>query len=102
MTKASMASTSVIQRCFQIVPSANHLTTRAATSTGLEKKNGGKSVTPPIGIVVSTCHASTVMTAMSNCNERSLTRDTIKLLSSCQVSVALRLGERGDDAGRAL
>ena len=44
MTKASIASISVIQRCFQIVPSTNHLTMRAATSTGVEKKNGGSSV----------------------------------------------------------
>ena len=43
MTKASIASTSVIHRCFQIVPSTNHLTTRAATSSGVEKKNGGNS-----------------------------------------------------------
>src|SRR5262249_57173980 len=49
MTKASTDSTSVIQRCFQIVPSANHLTMRDATSEGVEKKNGGSSVTPPIG-----------------------------------------------------
>ena len=88
MTKASIASISVIQRCFQIVPSANHLTTRAATSTGLEKKNGGSSVTPPIGTVVSTCHATTEMTAMRSCNERSLTRDTIKLLPSCLMPAA--------------
>ena len=38
MTKASRASTSVIQRCFQIVPSTNHLTIRRATSDGVEKK----------------------------------------------------------------
>src|SRR6187455_2749318 len=58
MTNASIASIRVTQRCFQIVPSTNHLTTRCATSTGLEKKNGGNSVTPPIGNVVNTCHAS--------------------------------------------
>jgi hypothetical protein len=45
MTNARIASTSVIQRCFQIVPSTNHFTTRAATSPGVEKKNGGSSVT---------------------------------------------------------
>ena len=95
MTKASIASISVIQRCFQIVPSANHLTTRAATSTGLEKKNGGNSVTPPIGTVVSRYHASTEMTAMRSCNERSLTRDTIKLLPSA----SSRLSEMPADHG---
>src|SRR5205085_4910539 len=45
ITNASMASTSVIHRCFQIVPSTNHLTMRAATSPGEEKKNGGSTVT---------------------------------------------------------
>jgi hypothetical protein len=44
ITKARRASTSVIQRCFQIVPSTNHLNTRDATSSGVEKKNGGNTV----------------------------------------------------------
>src|SRR5258708_4282870 len=44
ITKASIASTRVIQRCFQIEPSTNHFTTRAATSPGAEKKNGGSSL----------------------------------------------------------
>ena len=44
MTKASIASTSVIHRCFQIVPSTNQRTMREATSSGVEKKNGGSSV----------------------------------------------------------
>src|SRR2546425_13290838 len=63
ITKASTDSTSVIHRCFQIVPSTNHLTMRAATSDGVEKKNGGNSLMPPIGTVVSTCHSSTAATA---------------------------------------
>src|SRR5262245_33592772 len=46
MTKASTASTRVIQRCFQIVPSTNHLMIRCTTSIGVEKKNGGRSFVP--------------------------------------------------------
>jgi hypothetical protein len=46
ITNASIASTSVIHRCRQIVPSTNHLMTRDATSSGVEKKNGGSSRTP--------------------------------------------------------
>src|SRR3954466_8669041 len=85
MAKASIASTSVIQRCFQIVPSTNHLTMRCTTSIGVEKKNGGSSGDSPTGIVVSACHATTETTATSNCSERSLIFDTIKLLPSfCQ------------------
>ena len=38
ITKARIASTSVIHRCFQIVPSTNHLMTRAATSAGREEE----------------------------------------------------------------
>src|SRR4029453_15290271 len=76
MTKASTDSTSVIQRCFQIVPSTNHLTMRAATSVGVEKKNGGNSFTPPIGPVVSTCQSSTATTATRSWSARSLLRDT--------------------------
>src|SRR3982751_4129152 len=45
-TKASIASTNVIQRCRQIVPSTNQRTIRDATSYGVEKKNGGNSLTP--------------------------------------------------------
>src|SRR6185436_8481425 len=102
MTKASIASISVIQRCFQIVPSANHLTTRAATSTGFEKKNGGNKVTPPIGTVVRTYHATTEMTAMRTCNERSLILDMAQL-PPLQVSFRLeRVLEQPDDARRSL
>src|SRR5262249_8961844 len=50
---------------------------RAATSVGVEKKNGGNSFTPPIGTVVSTCQASTARTATSNCSAIRLKRDTL-------------------------
>src|SRR5262249_35254445 len=63
MTKASTDSTSVIHRCFQIVPSTNHFTMRAATSYGVEKKKGGRSFTPAIGTVVKNCQSSTTATA---------------------------------------
>src|SRR6267154_505312 len=102
MTKASIASINVIHRCFQIVPSANHLTTRAATSTGFEKKNGGNSVTPPIGTVVRTYHDTTEMTAMRTCNERSLILD---MDQAPLVAHSLRLErvlEQPDDARRSL
>ena len=65
----------MIQRCFQIVPSTNHLTMRPATSDGVEKKNGGNSLTPPIGTVVSTCQSSTARTATRSWRARSLVRD---------------------------
>ena len=51
-----------------MVPSANHFTTRAATSSGVEKKNGGSSGLPPTGIVVRTCHSAIETTATSTCN----------------------------------
>src|SRR6516165_6512449 len=75
MTKASTDSTSVIHRCRQIVPSANHLTMRNATSVGVEKKKGGNSLTPPIGMVENTCQRSTTTAATRNCMIRSLERD---------------------------
>ena len=37
------------------MPSTNHLTMRPTTSSGVEKKNGGRSLTPKIGTVVPTC-----------------------------------------------
>src|SRR4051794_20920459 len=99
MTKSTMASSSLTHRTFQIGPSAHHLMTPAAPSTGLEKKHDGSSVTPPIGTVVRTCHAPTENSATRSCNESSLPRDTINLLPSCQFPDArLRLGEGGDDA----
>src|SRR6185436_18914523 len=93
MTKASIASISVIQRCFQIVPSANHLTTRAATSTGFEKKNGGNKVTPPTGTVVKTYHAPSETTATRVCNRRSLIRDTDQAPPGCMRRVSERVLE---------
>src|SRR5437879_13381507 len=54
MTKASIASTSVIHRWRQIEPSTNHLNTRPATSPGVEEKHGGSRITPPIATVDST------------------------------------------------
>jgi hypothetical protein len=48
----------------------------------LEKKNGGNRMRPKIGIVVRTCHIASATTATSNCRERSLILDTLKLLSS--------------------
>src|SRR5262245_12935997 len=77
MTKASTDSTSVIHRCFQIVPSTNHLTMRAATSDGVEKKNGGSSFTPPMGTVVKSCQSSTAASATRSWSARSLARDTV-------------------------
>src|SRR6266702_7096939 len=77
MTKASTDSTSVLHRCFQIVPSTNHLTMRAATSAGVEKKNGGRSFTPPIGTVVKSCQSSTTASATRSWSARSLARDTV-------------------------
>src|SRR5262249_44678623 len=80
MTKASTDSTSVIHRCFQIVPSTNHLTMRAATSAGVEKKNGGGRVSPPPGPGVKSCQSNTVTSATRSWSARSLGRDTRKNL----------------------
>src|SRR6516165_1474119 len=109
MTKASTDSTSVIHRCFQIVPSTNHLTMRAATSVGVEKKNGGRSFTPPIGTVVRSCQSATVTTATSSWRVRRVRRDTVEIAlmaaeggHDSEIVKLLRLGERADDAGRAL
>src|SRR5260370_17572408 len=74
MTKASIASPSVIHRCFQIVPSTNHLYTRSATSPGVEKKNGGSRITPPSGTVDKTCHSASDTTATRIWSERSVSR----------------------------
>ena len=49
MTKARIDSSSVTHRCFQITPLANQSTICAATSTGLEKKNGGSTMWPNTG-----------------------------------------------------
>src|SRR5215475_1197482 len=107
ITKASIDSESVIQRCFQIMPSANSFTTRAATSYGVEKKNGGSTSVPKIGTVVNSCHRPIAMTATSACNRRRLRRFTIDLLPSRLSSRGCRPGservlEQADQAGRAL
>src|SRR5947209_3285287 len=68
-TNASTDSTSVIQRCRQIVPSANHLTTRENTSTGVEKKNGGSTF-----VAVSTCHSPIATIATRICSMSKLAR----------------------------
>src|SRR5476651_292340 len=49
IAKASIASISVTQRCFQITPETNQATTWFATSSGLEKKNGGSNILPNTG-----------------------------------------------------
>jgi hypothetical protein len=49
ITKARSASLNVTQRCFQITPLANQATICFATSTGLEKKNGGSRSLPKTG-----------------------------------------------------
>ncbi len=87
ITNASIASISVIHRCFQIVPSTNHFTMREATSSGVEKKNGGKRVTqffsapkydrPHTGYWVSTCHSAIDTTATRIWRVRSVTRDIV-------------------------
>src|SRR6476661_9528465 len=53
ITKARTDSHSVMKRCFQITPVANHFTTWLPTSIGLEKKNGGSRMRPNSGTVVS-------------------------------------------------
>src|ERR1700752_3763863 len=101
ITKASMDSASVIQRCFQIMPSANSFTTRAATSYGVEKKNGGSTSVPKIGTVVKTCQRPIETTATSACSTRSLTRGMIKLLGAARARRS-GLAEQADQARRAL
>src|SRR5215813_11750300 len=49
ITNARIDSISVTQRCFQITPLANQAKICFATSTGLEKKNGGRSNLPKMG-----------------------------------------------------
>src|SRR5262245_57107627 len=48
---------------------------RAATSEGVEKKNGGNNFTPAIGTVVNTCHSSTARPATSSCRTSRVRRD---------------------------
>src|SRR6478735_9483628 len=75
ITKASTDSSSVIIRCFQITPEVNHLTIWLATSTGLEKKNGGSRIFPNTGTVVRNCHSESATTATINCQNSSVRRD---------------------------
>src|SRR3954470_23808970 len=84
MKNASMASTSVIHRCFQIVPSTNHLNTRPATSPGVEKKNGGSRVAqsfssprydrPQIGYLENRCQNAMQTIATRICSASSVRR----------------------------
>src|SRR6478609_4374723 len=74
ITKASIDSDSVTQRCFQITPETNQATICCATSTGFEKKNGGRTTWPKIGQVVRTCQSTIATTATRICNKVSLTR----------------------------
>jgi hypothetical protein len=48
-TKARIDSSRVTHRCFQITPETNQSTIWLATSTGLEKKNGGSKIFPNTG-----------------------------------------------------
>src|SRR3954467_9135466 len=66
IVNARVDSKSVIQRCFQITPLANQATVWVPTASGLEKKNGGSSMRPKIGTVVSNCHSPRNTTATSN------------------------------------
>src|SRR5262249_5025568 len=100
-TKASIDSTSVTHRCFQTVPCANILTTRAPTSAGLEKKNGGSSTRPKISTVLKTCQTAMATTPTSPCKRRSLMRD-IDQAPPVVMRPSLRLGEASDQAGGAL
>src|SRR5688500_7967743 len=84
MTNASMASTSVIHRGRQIEPSTNQLMTRAMTSYGVEKKNGGSTSTPKIGTVVNTCQMVIAATATKSWRTNSFVRDGITRLPSAR------------------
>src|SRR3569833_3147351 len=75
ITKASTDSHSVMKRCFQITPVENHLTTWLATSTGVEKKNGGSRMRPNNGTVAKTSHIESTTTATINCQNNSGRRD---------------------------
>src|SRR4029078_1496895 len=78
ITKARIDSHSVIARCFQITPVANHLTIWLPTSTGLEKKNGGRIMRPNTGTVAKNCHSDSATTATINCQNNSVRRDIRK------------------------
>ena len=57
---------------------------RAATSVGVEKKNGGRSFTPPMGTAVKSCQMSTAASATRSWSARSLGRDTVGSTSDSQ------------------
>src|SRR5262252_6370539 len=76
IAKASIDSASVTHRCRQMEPPANSRTTRAATSPGVEKKNGGSNAVPKYASVLRTCHNAITMTATMAWSRRSLGRDT--------------------------
>src|SRR5215467_2829772 len=80
IAKASIDSASVTHRCRQMVPLANSRTTRAATSPGVEKKNGGNTATPKYASVLRTCHSAITATATMACSRRSLARDNAALV----------------------
>src|SRR3954447_7082000 len=105
IVNARIDSSSVVHRCFQITPLANQATIWLPTSTGVEKKNGGSSMRPNTGTVASNCQRPRKTTATSNCKERSVILDTVKLLPSSHhrivASLASRLRERSDQAGSA-
>src|SRR6201999_2339964 len=82
MTKARIDSHSVMKRCFQITPLENHFRIWPKTSTGLEKKNGGKSILPNTGTVAKNCHSASATTATSSCSARSVRRDMLDALST--------------------
>src|SRR4051794_7772374 len=75
-----MDSHRVIARCFQITPLENQAKIWLATSTGLEKKNGGSSMRPNTGTVASNCHNASAIIATSTCSETSLTFDIASAL----------------------
>src|SRR6185312_5677276 len=75
-----MDSHSVIMRCFQITPEENQAITWPNTSTGLEKKNGGKRTLPNTGTLAKNCHSASTTTATSSCSESSVIRDIISYL----------------------
>jgi len=74
LTRASTDSTSVIHRCFQIVPSTNHLTMRGRRPRGREEERGS-SFPAPIGTVVKAARAATAAIATRSWSIKSVNRD---------------------------
>ena len=83
IVKASSASISVTHRWRQIVPCTNHLTMRSATSTGVEKKNGGSTITPKIGTLVKNHHRPSAAAAASDCRSRRTGHGTTRPPPGC-------------------